>query len=48
MAELIARLVDRLAPRRRPPRDFVSDCCHRINGRLRAGPPTTRPERNRR
>jgi hypothetical protein len=42
MAELIARIW--LAARRRAPGDFVSDCCHRIDDRLRAGPPTTRTE----
>ena len=44
MAELIARIRMWLTAHRRQPRDFVSDCCHRINGRLRAGPPTTRPD----
>jgi len=40
MADLIHRLFVRLGRRQRT-RDFVSDCCHRIEGRLRAGPPTT-------
>ncbi len=42
MADLIARLV-RLVGRPHRPRDFVADCCHRIDGRLRAGPPTDHP-----
>ncbi len=43
MAELIARLVVRLVGRRGRARDFVADCCHQIDGRLRAGPPAPRP-----
>jgi len=43
MADLIARMVVRLVARRRRTRDFVADCCHRIDGRLRAGPPTDHP-----
>ena len=44
MADLIARIVVALFGRSQRSRDFVADCCHRIEGRLRAGPPTSRLE----
>ena len=42
---LLSLVLVRLVARTRAPSNFVEACCHRIDGVLRAGPPTTKGDR---